>query len=217
MRLRPSGSKGPVATSLASFISYHEDSAWTWEKLALTRARVVAGDEALRPALDAAIRAALAAPRDAAKTRADVLDMRRLMVKEHKATSLWDIKRVRGGLVEVEFIAQTLQVIHAADHPGILDHNTHGALLKLRDHGLLAPADAESLIAACDLYHRMTQLLRLCVDGPFDPASAPLGLKQAAARAAAMPDLAATESLLRDMQAAVAGIFDRLIGPVATE
>ena len=217
MRLRPSGSKGPVATSLASFISYHEDSAWTWEKLALTRARVVAGDEALRPALDAAIRAALAAPRDAAKTRTDVLDMRRLMVKEHKATSLWDIKRVRGGLVEVEFIAQTLQVIHAADHPGILDHNTHGALLKLRDHGLLAPADAESLIAACDLYHRMTQLLRLCVDGPFDPASAPLGLKQAAARAAAMPDLAATESLLRDMQAAVAGIFDRLIGPVATE
>ena len=217
MRLRPSGSKGPVATSLASFQSYHEDSAWTWEKLALTRARVVAGDEALRPRLEAAIRTALAAPRDAERTRADVLDMRRLMVKEHKATSPWDIKRVRGGLVEVEFIAQTLQVIHAADEPDVLDHNTLLALARLRDHGILTPGDAAALLGACELYHRVTQLLRLCVDGPFDPETAPLGLKQAVARAAAQPDLAATEALLRDTQAAVASIFDRLIGQVATE
>jgi glutamate-ammonia-ligase adenylyltransferase len=77
MRLRPSGSKGPVAASLASFRSYHRDSAWTWEKLALIRARVICGDRSLAAELTGAIEAALCVPRDAVLTRADVLDMRR--------------------------------------------------------------------------------------------------------------------------------------------
>ena len=136
MRLRPSGSKGPVAASLASFRSYHHDSAWTWEKLALTRARPVCGDAGLMAELDSHIREALCRPRDRAATVADVLDMRKLMLREQGQGGLWDIKRTRGGLVELEFIAQTLQLIHAPAHPGVLDTNTLGALEKLTSTGV---------------------------------------------------------------------------------
>ena len=132
MRLRPSGSKGPVAASLASFESYQHGSAWTWEKLALTRARPVCGDPGLMAELSARIRTrcwpSRAMPR---QVKADVVDMRKLMLREQGSGGVWDVKRARGGLVELEFIAQTLQLIHAARHPEVLDTNTLAALEKL--------------------------------------------------------------------------------------
>src|SRR5207244_6758906 len=128
VRLRPSGNKGPVAASFSSFKAYQRDSAWTWEKLALTRARPICGDESLRIELAEAIRAALSAKRDSETTSEDVLAMRKLMLKEQGQGGVWDIKRTRGGLVEVEFIAQTLQLTHADAHPEVLDTNTLKAL-----------------------------------------------------------------------------------------
>jgi [glutamine synthetase] adenylyltransferase / [glutamine synthetase]-adenylyl-L-tyrosine phosphorylase len=214
LRLRPSGNKGPVATSLESFRSYQKDSAWTWEKLALTRARVVSGDANLAADLTKAIAASLCTPRDAGTTRKDVLDMRRLMVKEQGSYGIWDIKRVRGGLVEIEFIAQFLQLIHAASNPEILDTNTHAALGLLAAAGLLDIQIASNLQQACLLYHRITQVLRLCVSGPYDPATSPAGLNQIVARAAIEPDVKTAESLLADTQSRVAAIFDKIIGPV---
>ena len=212
MRLRPSGSKGPVAASLASFKSYHRDSAWTWEKLALTRARPICGHPGLIAELDAEIRSALCMARDQAATVTDVLDMRKLMLREQGAAGLWDIKRVRGGLVELEFIAQTLQLIHAPAHPEIFDTNTLAALEKLAAAGLLDAATATTLRTAGLLYHRLTQVLRLCVDGPYDPAKSLPALNQLVASAAASPDIPTAESLIADTQAAVAQIFDRIIG-----
>ena len=172
MRLRPSGSKCPVAASLASFESYHRDSAWTWEKLALTRARPVCGDPGLMNELTRHIHGALREPRDAARVREDVVDMRKLMLKEQGTGGVWDVKRARGGLVELEFIAQTLQLIHAHDHPQVLDTNTLAALQKLHAAGLLSDGDHAALKRAGLLYHRLTQMLRLCLDGPYDPARA---------------------------------------------
>ncbi len=214
LRLRPSGSKGPVATSFDSFRNYQRDSAWTWEKLALTRARVVSGDAGLAAKLTAEIAVSLRSPRDAAATRQDVLDMRRLMVKEQGATGLWDIKRARGGLVEVEFIAQYLQLVNASNHPAILDANTYAALSKLGAAGLLPAAIAAELREASLLYHRITQVLRLCVAGAYDPAASPAGLNQMVASAAILPDIKSTEALLSDTQQRVAAIFDETIGPV---
>ena len=215
MRLRPSGSQGPVATSFESFREYQKKSAWTWEKLALTRARVVSGDAKLAETLSKAIAISLCAPRDAAVTRNDVLDMRRLMVKEQGRAGLWDIKRARGGLVETEFIAQFLQLIHAAQNPAILDTNTHAALTKLGSAGLIDGAVAHDLKEACLLYHRMTQVLRLCVSGTYDPARSPAGLNQMVASAAIVPDIKSAESLLTDTQMRVTAIFDEIIGPVS--
>jgi glutamate-ammonia-ligase adenylyltransferase len=212
MRLRPSGSQGPVAVSFSAFQSYQRGSAWTWEKLALTRARVVAGPAEFAEKLNAAIKFALCTPRDAEKTKADVLSMRELMLREHKPSSCWDIKRMRGGLVEAEFIAQYLQLIHAPYQTSVLATNTLEAFGRLRAANLIAPADADAVAGACQLFHRLTQILRLCLSGEYVPETALPGLNRAVSVAAGTPDVRGAEDLLRQNQRQVAALFDRLVG-----
>ena len=212
MRLRPSGSKGPVATSYASFVAYQKESAWTWEKLALTRARVVAGPPTLTARMAEAIRFSLAERRDRETIKTDVLSMRRLMVQEQKSAGLWDIKRSRGGLVEIEFIVQYLQLICAAEHPDVLNTNTFDALGRLEQAGCIAPEQAHVLREACLLYQRLTQVLRLAIPTDFDRSQASRGLMELIARAAAAPDINVTETLLADTETAVAARFNQIIG-----
>ncbi|MGZ5852478.1 MAG: bifunctional [glutamine synthetase] adenylyltransferase/[glutamine synthetase]-adenylyl-L-tyrosine phosphorylase, partial [Hyphomicrobium sp.] len=173
LRLRPSGQKGPVATQLSSFIDYQAKEAWTWEHLALTRARVISGPPELHGRVEAAIRQALLKPRDAGKLTADVREMRERIAKEKGTDDIWDLKQVRGGLVDLEFIAQYLQLRYAAAHPEVLDQNTVEAFRKLRDAGVLAAEHADVLIPATRLLHDLTQILRLCLEGRFEPATAP--------------------------------------------
>ncbi len=212
MRLRPSGSKGPMAVHFESFKTYHAGNAWTWEKLALTRARVVAGDVTLTAEVESAVSEFLSEPRDVVQIRKDVVEMRSLMLREHKPTSPWDIKRVRGGLVELEFIAQFLQLIHASARPEVLDSNTMFAFEALAKANLLDPETARLLLEAAHLYHRITQVLRLCVEGIYDPTTAMPGLNRAIASATGLPDVGIAESLIREHQEAAAEIFDELVG-----
>ncbi len=211
MRLRPSGQKGPVATQLSSFVEYQAKEAWTWEHLALTRARVIAGPPLLRARVEAAIRQALVKPRDPQKLTADVRDMRARIAKEKGTDGIWDLKQVRGGLVDLEFIAQYVQLKHAATHPEVLDQNTVEAYRKLREARLLAPEHAEVLIAATRLMHDLTQILRLCLEGHFDPATAPSGLKELLANAGDAESFAELEDRLRSTLSQVAGLFNDII------
>jgi glutamate-ammonia-ligase adenylyltransferase len=211
MRLRPSGQKGPVAAQLSTFREYQATEAWTWEHLALTRARVVSGPPALRGEVEAAIRDTLVRPRDAAAVAKDVLDMRARIAAEKGTDDIWALKQVRGGLVDLEFIAQHLQLVHAARAPEVLDQSTLAAFGKLEAAGVLQAADADALIQATRLVHNLTQVLRLCLDEPFDPATAPSGLKALLARAGDAPDLPTLERHLRDTLAAVALLFSKLV------
>jgi glutamate-ammonia-ligase adenylyltransferase len=211
MRLRPSGQKGPVATQLSSFIDYQNGSAWTWEHLALTRARVVSGPAPLRAAVEKAVREVLTRPRDRAKIAADVRDMRSRIEKEKGTKDIWDLKQVRGGLVDLEFIAQHLQLIHAAERPEILNQNTVAALQNLQAAGLLPGQAADALLPAAWLVNNLTQILRLCLDGPFEPAKAPEGLKTLLAGAGQAPDLARLEAGLAAQEARVAALFGELV------
>jgi len=211
MRLRPSGSQGPVATRLSSFIDYQTSSAWTWEHLALTRARVVAGPAALRKAIGDTIRAVLTRPRDRVAVAEEVRVMRAKIADEKGTEDIWDLKQVRGGLIDLEFIAQFLQIVSAAEHPDVLDQNTEMALTKLSAAGVLAPGDAEILIPAARLYHTLTQVLRLCLDKPFAAPEAPRALRDLLARASDMPDFATLEVTLEDTVAAVREAFDRIV------
>jgi glutamate-ammonia-ligase adenylyltransferase len=138
--------------------------------------------------------------------------MRKLMLKEQGSGGVWDIKRVRGGLVELEFIAQALQLLRAPDVPAVLDTNTLLAIEKLGNHGFIDQSTAERLKLAGQLYHRLTQVLRLCVDGPYTPANSLPALNRLVANAAASPDIATAEALLADTQAELATIFDAIIG-----
>jgi glutamate-ammonia-ligase adenylyltransferase len=211
MRLRPSGQKGPVATQLSSFIDYQQHEAWTWEHLALTRARVVSGPPALKTAVEDAVRQVLTLPRDRAKIAADVRDMRARIEKEKGTKDIWDLKQVRGGLVDLEFIAQHLQLVHAHQHPEILSPNTVNALNGLRKAGLLPAAAGDSLLPAARLFNNLTQVLRLCLDGPFQPSAASEGLKALLARAGEAPDFARLEADLAARQAEVAANFNNLV------
>ena len=211
MRLRPSGKSGPVATSLPAFVVYQEEHAWTWEHLALTRARVISGSEHLRHDIESTIRSVLAQKRDRAKIAADVRDMRGRIAQEKGSKDRWDLKYVGGGLIDIEFIIQYLQLIQAHDHPGILDQNTVGALEKLRAEGLLSAGDAEVLVQAAQLYNSLTQIMRLCQEGRFDAEKAPAGLTSLLSRAAGVPDFSRLAPLLEEVQHGVAQCFDRLI------
>jgi glutamate-ammonia-ligase adenylyltransferase len=163
MRLRPSGNKGPVAVSLGSFRRYHAESAWTWERMALTRARVVAGPPALRVRIEAAIAEALAASARIDSVRADAAAMRARMLRDLPAEGPWDVKLRPGGQIEVEFIAQVLQLLHAGEAPGLCSPTTRIALSRLARFGALTTEDAALLISADHVWRTVQGTLRIAV------------------------------------------------------
>ena len=211
MRLRPSGNKGPVATQLSSFIEYQAREAWTWEHLALTRARVITGPPGLRAKVTDAIRDTLCRPRERVKIVADVRDMRQRIEAEKGTDNIWDLKQVRGGLVDLEFMAQFLQLLHAHAHPEVLDQNTVQALIKLERAGLLDAEAAGTLIPASRLIHNLTQILRLSLDTEFQSETAPQGLKAMLASVGEAPSFANLEASLGVTLAETAALFDRVI------
>ncbi|MQT12298.1 bifunctional [glutamine synthetase] adenylyltransferase/[glutamine synthetase]-adenylyl-L-tyrosine phosphorylase [Segnochrobactrum spirostomi] len=211
-RLRPSGNAGPLATHIRGFEAYQATEAWTWEQMALTRARPIAGHADLIARVNAAIHTAVGRPR--ADLAGDVLEMRRRIERDKGSSDPWDIKVAPGGLIDVEFLAQYLMLANAAARPDSVIQTTARALAHLAETGLLAPGDADILVPAIGLYQALTQVLRLAVEGPFKADSVPRGVLDLIARAAAAPSFAAAEALLVETEAAVRATFDRLIGPV---
>jgi glutamate-ammonia-ligase adenylyltransferase len=212
MRLRPSGRSGPVATQIDSFETYQETEAWTWEHMALTRARVVSASPGFAVRVTGAIAAVLTRERDAAVVAGDVVEMRGAIAKEKGDGARWDLKYAAGGLVDIEFIAQYLQLIHAARLPDILDTSTARVLDKAQRLGVLALEDAEILRPATRLYQDLTQILRLCLPGPFDAKTTGAGLLRLLARAADVPDFATLDATLIETQAKVRASFVRILG-----
>jgi glutamate-ammonia-ligase adenylyltransferase len=213
-RLRPSGNAGPLATRIDAFESYQAKDAWTWEHMALTRARAVAGDPALGERAEAMIRAVLTKPRDRAALLADVASMRGRIERDKGTKDPFDIKHVAGGLIDVEFVAQALMLAHGAARPAVLSTTTETALAQLAEAGLLAGEDAAVLRPAIRLYQALTQVLRLAVEGRFVAAEASGGVLAALARAAEMPDFSGLEAHLAETQRAVRASFERVVGAV---
>jgi glutamate-ammonia-ligase adenylyltransferase len=212
MRLRPSGRAGPLATQIDGFASYQENEAWTWEHMALTRARVVSAPSPFAARIEAVIRAVLCRPRDAETVAGDVVEMRKAIATDKGEGERWNLKYVAGGLIDIEFIAQYLQLVHAAENPDILDTSTARVLDKAWRLGVLEPEDAEVLRPAVRLYHDVTQILRLCWPGPFDPKAAAPGLVGLLARAADVPDFATLDAFVAETQAKVRASFTRILG-----
>lgn len=134
-RLRPQGAKGPLAVGLSAFARYQREEAWTWEHMALTRARVLTGSPAARAEVGAIIAGVLEAERDPATLRADVLKMRAEMAAHKPAQGPLDAKLLRGGLVDLEFLTHYLQLRHlTAFAPDLI-----AALRGLGEAGLVSP------------------------------------------------------------------------------
>ena len=212
MRLRPSGRSGPVATQIDGFKSYQEHDAWTWEHMALTRARVVSAPASFAAKVEAVIREILCQPRDAAATAGDVVDMRGAIAKEKGDADPWDLKYAAGALIDIEFIVQYLQLVHAAAFPEIVDTSTARSLDKAARLGVIAAEDAAVLRPAVRLFHDLTQILRLCLPSNFDPQTASPGILALLARAADLPDFPTLAAHVVDTQRAVRASFVRILG-----
>ncbi len=208
MQLRPSGSKGPVAVRLSTFAHYYATDAWTWELLALTRARIVAGDAGLGARLMDATRVVLGRPRASATILADARDMRARMDKERPAGGLWDLKLAPGGMVDVEFIAQTLSLIAG---PDTVRAGTIAALDELADARMLTVADATLLRTALTLHADLQQVLRVCFEDRFEPANVSGRLKALLARVGKVDGFDALERRLAAVQTGVRAAFARLL------
>jgi glutamate-ammonia-ligase adenylyltransferase len=211
MRLRPTGNKGPAAVSLKSFADYHASESWTWEHMALTRARLVAGPKSLSDRIAGEIHRRLTAGTDAAKIVTDARDMREKVAAQYPGHNRWDLKYARGGLIDIEFIAQTQQLVHGHRHSQMLDTNTIAALEKSEAAGCLDPDAARTLIAAARLEQALTQILRIALNETLKAEEATAGLKDLLAGAGGAADFAALQDRLFALQDRVHAIFTRLM------
>jgi glutamate-ammonia-ligase adenylyltransferase len=211
MRLRPSGRAGPVASHIASFAEYQEREAWTWEHMALTRARVISAPPGFRAQIETIIRNVLIRPRDTAGVANEVAEMRRAIALEKGEDDVWDLKYAAGGMVDIDFIAQYLQLVHAAAMPDILDVSTRQVLDNAARLGVLPQASAEILRAAAHLYHDLTQILRLCVSERFKPESAGDDLLRVMARAGDAPDFSSLQARVKETQGEVRRVFREIV------
>ena len=168
VRLRPSGAQGPLAVSFDSFARYQREQAWTWEHMALMRARPVFGEPDDRAVLADIIASVAATPRDPATLCADALKMRGDIAQHKPPKGPLDVKLLRGGLVDVEFIVHMLQLRECT----ALIPDLRGAITALAKAGLV---DAE-LGVAHDLLTRLLVTVRLMApDRTYPPpASQPI-------------------------------------------
>lgn len=219
MRLRPSGNAGPIASHFSAFVQYHREKSWTWEHMALSRARIVCGTSALTKDIEATIKETLTQERDPATLLADVAEMRTRIDKEHHSDFVWEVKYMRGGLVDVEFTTQYLQLKYAHQYPEILAANTGEALTNLRDKGLLNAEHAEILSSALKLWQSVQGMLRLTIEGYFRAEreqEVPKALAEALAKAGGSPDIETLKVHLKETAERVHQIFRELdSGPSA--
>ncbi len=209
MRLRPSGKQGPVATSFAAFRTYQQSEAWTWEHLALSRARVAAvtgGAENLAASVEAFRREVLARPHDRAMVLKDVADMRARLAAAKPTESPWDVKRGPGSMMDVELLAETAALLAGAPANGV------GAQLRQAAKAALT-GEAEALASAYRLYWAVQTVTRLLTDRPLDPAEVGEGGTAVLLRETGAGSLEALADKLAEARAAV----DRIVTQALAE
>ncbi|MFN3233368.1 MAG: bifunctional [glutamine synthetase] adenylyltransferase/[glutamine synthetase]-adenylyl-L-tyrosine phosphorylase [Alphaproteobacteria bacterium] len=212
MRLRPSGNAGPVAVSVEAFTAYQDRDAWTWEHMALTRARPVAGSETLQAKVADVICDVLSRPRDADALLKTVADMRRRLAGEFGTVNPWNVKHVSGGLLDLEFMAQYLQLKNGHDHPDVFSPRTETAITGLRDQNLIDRELASDMLDAIGVLEAVRGVSRQCLGGDFDPERhQSKALRRAFARSSGYDSFADLEAAVLGTQQRVAEIFETMI------
>lgn len=183
-RLRPSGNAGPLVTSLDSFLEYHRKEAQIWERQALTKARVVLGDEVLAGQLHDVIRHTVygSSIDDAGRREIHRLRMRMENELARETADSYNIKTGRGGMVDVEFIVQYLQLRHGCGYPELRTTATITALKEIASAGLLDGGDAETLLAGYKFLRKLENRLRIIHDYSVNDLSGPANYMDKLAR-----------------------------------
>jgi glutamate-ammonia-ligase adenylyltransferase len=206
-RLRPSGNAGPLVTKFTSFVDYQLNQAWNWEHMALTRGRVLAGGDKLRQKVEAAIGDILSAPRDMAKLAQDAEDMRQRLRTHQPQAGPFDIRRGDGGLVDVEFIAQSLQLAHGAQHDGLLVPQPLPQILSALKSADCLERDAhDGLQAAAACFLSLRQIASLCLED--DETAPPAAIAGLFLEALNEPDMSRLSHVIEQHRAHVAACFE---------
>ncbi len=213
MQLRPSGRSGPAAVSVSAFERYYSEDAWTWEMMAMTRAKVIFGPPALAEKVESAIAAMLSRERSPEAVVQDVHDMRLRLLKAKKSSSPWDVKNVVGGLTDIAFIAQYLSLI-AAHNYGRPPSSTAMLLEWLLDNGVIGKSDVEVLETAQRLFENVLHTGRAATGSIFEPNGAGKASSERMAIACGVEDIEQAENLLTQHQKKVAHIYQTMIGPL---
>ena len=211
-RLRPSGRIDFPVTTLGEFRDHHAGPASTSELMSLTRASVVCGDPATSAAVTAAIEGALARSRDPGRLLEDVARRREAIARQHPSEDPFDVQHARGGLVDLESLAQYLRLRHAQESPEVLVGATASCFEALRATGLIPEQEANLLAGAVRMQRTLQAMLRLTwsQEAPVRDAPAPMRLKLATALECAGFDELDTK--LRETQAAAYEVYQRRIG-----
>jgi glutamate-ammonia-ligase adenylyltransferase len=207
-RLRPWGSKGPIATRLPTLRDYLRQESWTYEHMAMTRARVIMGPPSISAAIENTLHGALRLSAERPSLRDDIREMHGLMHSAKETDNPWHIKSVRGGLTDVEFATQYLLLCHAGIRSNIIQSNTSTALFGLLCNGLLGPGDFNVLSGALSFFKSIMQIMRAAGWSEASPDVCARYLCEVIGERS----LGAVESKLRVMQSSVLDTFGRLIG-----
>jgi [glutamine synthetase] adenylyltransferase / [glutamine synthetase]-adenylyl-L-tyrosine phosphorylase len=211
MRLRPSGRRGPLATQFSSFVDYFQTEAETWERVALFKARPVAGDPHFLARLDNEVRHILILPCDPNKVRLDILEMRELLAKEKGDEDPWDMKFAAGALNDLDFAAAALVLTKGHEHPVLLQGGPTSIWQNAAVAGLISVSDARKLADARQLFGDVMHWQRLLVDGHFDPEKLAANVLSRIATACALPDAKVLLAHLNETRAQVKVLSDHII------
>jgi glutamate-ammonia-ligase adenylyltransferase len=210
MALRPSGASGPIAVSLSRFDAYYAGEAWTWERMALTRARPIAGDAGLCAALEERLDAIAASAGDPGMILADARAMRDRLDREKPPRSVFDVKYMPGGLIDIEFVAQARQLVLRRR----LSANTGEALAALAAQGALSDGAARRLGDAWRFYGDLLQMLRITLGEDEDPRVAGDRGARLILRAVGASDLDDLEQRLKSKARAVRQVMEEVLAQV---
>ncbi|HEU0066802.1 MAG TPA: bifunctional [glutamine synthetase] adenylyltransferase/[glutamine synthetase]-adenylyl-L-tyrosine phosphorylase [Sphingomonas sp.] len=198
-RLRPQGAQGPLVVSLDSFARYQREDAWTWEHMALTRARPVFGSPAARAALAQIVAEVLTTAREGRDAMGDARRMRADMAAHKPPAGPFDAKLLPGGLVDLEFVVHAVQLTHRTG----FDPDLRIAINLLAEQGLIAA----SLRPAHDLLTRLLVTLRLVAPDGQEPGPATQAL---VARALRLPNWPAVVAAFAATRQDVSTIWQRI-------
>lgn len=210
-RLRPSGKNAPIVSSLEAFEKYYENSAWLWEFMALTRARVIYGSPEMKEKIDSVIKNAICKKRERDELAKSVSDMRIKLEKNFPTTRIWDVKYVRGGLIDVDFISQYLQLLYAYDYPDILSRNSRNVFKNLEKAGLICHKKAQKLKYATLLLSAIQTIIRMTSGGHLDEKNVSEGLKKLLIKYTKTKDFKELQTSLSQIEADILTIFHEII------
>lgn len=220
MRLRPSGNKGPISTSLEGFQKYYQDAAWTWEFMTLVRSRPVFETDDMGTDVRHTIESILRNHRDQSALSTDISAMRARIEKQYPTRSPWAIKHVPGGLVDIDFIAQYLVLANATEQPDILQHNSKSIFSTAKRSRLISDQAADTLIDAALLYQQLSTFLSLVIEGALDDEGVTQlseRLKRDVAEIVESESFEKLQERLVDTEADVRHMFEMIVGPLSDD